>query len=58
MTRLPMGLKVAPSVFSRAMTIAMSGLNYEIFFIYLDDLIVFGNSLENHNKSLVKVMSR
>lgn len=58
MTRLPMGLKVAPSVFSRAMTIAMSGLNYESCFIYLDDLIVFGNNLENHNRNLVKVMSR
>lgn len=58
MTRAPMGLKTSPSSFSRAMTIAMSGLNYDICFIYLDDLIVFGNSLEDHNQNLIKVFQR
>lgn len=58
MTRLPMGLKSSPSAFSRAMTIAMSGLNYESCFIYLDDLIVFGKNLIDHNKNLVKVLQR
>ncbi|KAK9680969.1 Reverse transcriptase (RNA-dependent DNA polymerase) [Popillia japonica] len=48
MTRLPMGLKTSPSSFSRVMTIAMSGLNFESCFVYLDDLIVFGNNLQNH----------
>ncbi|KAK9687365.1 Integrase zinc binding domain [Popillia japonica] len=32
MTRLPMGLKTSPSSFSRVMTIAMSGLNFESCF--------------------------
>lgn len=58
MTRLPMGLKISPSAFSRAMTIAMSGLNYDTCLIYLDDLIVYGNSLQDHNKNLVKVFER
>lgn len=58
MTRLPMGLKTSPGCFSRAMTMAMSGLNYENMFIYLDDLIVFGNSLQQHNQNLVKVLER
>ncbi len=58
MTRLPMGLKISPSSFSRAMTIAMTGLNYDSCFIYLDDLIVFGNNLINHNKNLTKVLQR
>lgn len=58
MTRLPMGLKISPSAFSRAMTIAMSGLSYESCFIYLDDLIVFGNNLVNHNQNLTKVLQR
>lgn len=58
MTRLPMGLKVSPSAFSRMMTIAMSGLNYENCFIYLDDLIVFGNNLVNHNINLIKILER
>lgn len=56
--RLPMGLTISPSAFSRIMTIAMSGLNLESCFIYLDDLIVFGSSLFNHNKNLLKVLQR
>lgn len=58
MTRLPMGLKISPNGFSRAMTIAMSGLNYESCFIYMDDLIVFGKKFSEHNKNLVKVFQR
>lgn len=58
MKRLPMGLKISPGIFSRAMTIAMSGLNYESCFIYLDDLIVFGNNMHQHNKNLIKVLER
>lgn len=58
LTRLPMGLKISPSVFSRVMTMAMSGLNYESCFVYLDDLIVFGRNLLEHNMNLVKVLGR
>lgn len=58
MTRLPMGLKTSPSCFSRAMTIAMAGLNYEKCFIYLDDLICFGRTLDMHNKNLMDVLQR
>lgn len=58
MTRLPMGLKISPSAFSRAMTIAMSGLNYENCFIYLDDIVVFGRNLMEHNQNLLKVFNR
>lgn len=58
MTRLPMGLKTSPSCFSRAMTLAMAGLNYERCFIYLDDLICFGRNLETHNKNLIDIFER
>lgn len=58
MTRLPMGLKTSPSAFSRMITVAMSGLNYEQCLVYLDDLCVFGRNLENHNKNLMSVFSR
>ena len=56
MTKLPMGLKISPSAFSRMMTIAMSGLNYNKCFVYLDDLIVFGSDLLEHNKNLNSVL--
>lgn len=58
MTRLPMGLKVSPSTFSRLMTVAMSGLNMEICLVYLDDIIIFGKTLEEHNKNLSVVFER
>lgn len=58
MTRLPMGLKISPSSFSRAMSIALSGLTYSSCFVYLDDLIIFGNTLETHNSNLIKVLQR
>lgn len=58
MTRMPMGLKTSPSAFSRMMHIAMSGLSYEKCLIYLDDLIVFGKNLLDHNKNLIKIFQR
>lgn len=58
MKRCPMGLRTSPSVFSRLMTIAMSGLNYNQCFIYLDDCIVIGNSMTAHNQNLVRVLER
>jgi hypothetical protein len=58
MKRLPMGLKISPSAFSRMMTIAMAGLNYEKCFVYLDDVIVFGRNLDQHNKNLMTVLER
>lgn len=53
-----MGLKISPSSFSRLMTLAMSGLNYDKCFVYLDDLIVFGRNLEDHNTNLIKNFDR
>ena len=58
MKRLPMGLKISPSVFSRVMSVAMSGLTYEQCFQYCDDLVVFGRNREIHNKNLLKVFER
>ncbi|KAG7303852.1 hypothetical protein JYU34_010754 [Plutella xylostella] len=58
MKRLPMGLKTSPSAFSRMITLAMSGLTYEKCFVYLDDLIVFGRNLDDHNKNLLDVFER
>lgn len=58
MKRCPMGLKTSPSVFSRLMTVAMSGLNYKQAFVYLDDCIIIGNTLEMHNKNLISVLER
>ena len=58
MKRLPMGLKISPSIFSRMMSIAMSGLVASRCFVYLDDLIIFGRNLHQHNRNLMDVFER
>lgn len=58
MKRLPMGLKISPNAFSRAMSIALSGLTFEKCFVYCDDLIVFGRTVDIHNKNLMEVFDR
>jgi hypothetical protein len=58
MKRMPQGLKISPSSFSRMMSIAMSGLTQENCFIYLDDIIVFGRNLIHHNSNLIKIFER
>lgn len=44
--RMPFGLANSPSSWCRLMSVAMSGLTPEICFIYLDDIIVFGSTVD------------
>lgn len=52
---LPFGINVAPSSFTRMMTIAFSGLSPEQAFIYMDDIIVIGFTESQHVNNLRKV---
>lgn len=52
---LPFGLNIAPSSFTRMMTLAFSGLGPSKAFIYMDDLIVIGFTEDNHIKNLTEV---
>ena len=56
--RMPMGLCNAPGAFQRLMEIVLSGLTYEIVLVYLDDIIVFGRSFEEHIHRLQLVFQR
>lgn len=53
--RSAFGFKNSPVDFQRMMTIAMSGLSPEACFLYIDDLVVFGCSLNHHQKNLMRV---
>ena len=55
---MPFGLKATPATFQRAMEIALAGLTFEICLCYLDDVIVFGRDLEEHNSRLRMVLKR
>lgn len=44
--RMPMGLKNSPSTFQRVMDNVLQGLLNKICVVYLDDILVFGTSLQ------------
>lgn len=56
--RMPFGLKNAPSTFQRAMDNILHDLLGTICLVFIDDLIVFSTSLQEHVESLDKVFSR
>jgi Reverse transcriptase (RNA-dependent DNA polymerase)/RNase H-like domain found in reverse transcriptase len=56
--RMPFGLKNSPSTFQRAMNNILHGLTGTNCLVYLDDIIIMGNSLENHLNNLNVVLKR
>jgi hypothetical protein len=56
--RLPFGLTNAPATFQRVMNNILSGLTWTDCLVYLDDIIVFGSTLAEHNKRLDEVLAR
>lgn len=56
--RMPFGLRNAPATFQRLMNTVLMGIQNIRCFVYLDDIVVFADNLENHNKRLVEVFER
>ena len=52
---MPFGLTNAPATFQRLMQCVLSGLTYEQCLIYLDDIVVFGGSFQQHLERLKTV---
>lgn len=52
---LPFGLNISPNSFTRMMNLAFAGLTPEQCFIYMDDIIVTGKSVNHHLKNLQTV---
>ena len=55
---MPFGLVTAPATFQRAMEQALADLTYSICFCYLDDIIIFSNSIPEHCNRLRAVLTR
>ena len=56
--QVPFGLCNAPATFSRLMDRVLAGLHWETCLFYLDDIIVFSSTWEEHLARLRKVFER
>ncbi|XP_065144068.1 uncharacterized protein [Paramisgurnus dabryanus] len=56
--RMPQGITGAPATFQRLMEKAVGDINLLQVVVYLDDIIVFGKTLEEHEERLLKVLDR
>ena len=56
--RMPFGLATAPATFQRAMELTSAGLTYSICLCYLDDIIIFSDSIAEHCNRLRAVLTR
>ena len=56
--RLPFGLCNAPGTFQRAMEKCLGDLNHKICVVYLDDIIIFSKTVDEHKDRLRQVLDR
>ena len=57
-TRMPQGCKSSPASFQLAMQLVLQGLQWNCCVIYLDDVLIFSKSFEQHLKDVEKVLVR
>lgn len=57
-TTMPMGLSTACATFQRLMELILQGLNWQTCIIYLDDIVVFGSSFQEHLQRVEEVLER
>jgi hypothetical protein len=55
---MPFGLTNAPATFQRTMNTILSGLTWLNCLVYLDDIIIFSHSFEQHIKNIEEVFER
>ncbi len=55
--RMPFGLRNAPSTFQRAIDIVLASVKWRYAIVYLDDIIVFSNTVEENLEHLTTVLT-
>ena len=56
--KMPFGLSAAPATFQRLMNSVLRGLTWKTALVYLDDIIIFSQTFEDHLKHLQEVFDR
>lgn len=57
-TRMPFGLKNGPATFQRLMNNVLTGLQGNELFVYLDDVVIYASSLQDHIVKFRKLADR
>lgn len=57
LTRMPLGLINTPATFQRALDIILLGVRYDFALVYLDDIIIFSRTFEEHLGHLTTVLT-
>ena len=57
-TRMPQGCKSSPASFQLAMQLVLQGLQWNCCVIYLDDVLIFSKTFNQHLKDVEKVLVR
>lgn len=56
--RMPFGLKNASATFQRLMDLVLTGLQGEELFVYMDDIVIYAKSLEEHERKYNALIER
>jgi hypothetical protein len=57
-TVMPFGVTGGPAVFQRLVDCLLAGLRYETCMVYIDDIVVFAKTPEEHERRLEQVLQR
>ena len=55
---MPFGLKNTPATFQRLMNKVLSGLQGDEILVYMDDIVIYARSLQEHTKKLTTLLER
>ena len=57
-TRMPFGMKTSPGSFQRIMEDVLQGMNWKQALVYLDDVVIFTKTLDEHLEVLQELLER